>query len=57
MVKQKIKVREFCSAQDILRSLSNAWSDLTLEDIQRVFLEWMDNLTWVIENDREYFAK
>jgi transposase len=57
MVKQKIKDREFCSAQEILRSLSDAWSDVTFEDIQRVFLEWMDRLTWVIENDGEYFPK
>jgi hypothetical protein len=57
MVKQKIKDREFYSAQDILRSLSDGWSDLTFEDIQRVFLEWMDRLTWVIENDREQFSK
>jgi hypothetical protein len=55
MVKEKIKDREFCSAHEILRSLSETWCDLTLEDIQRVFLEWMDRLTWVIENDGEYF--
>jgi hypothetical protein len=57
MVQQKIKDHEFCSAQDILRSLSHARSDLTFEDIQRVFLEWMDCLTWVIENNGEYFPK
>jgi histone-lysine N-methyltransferase SETMAR len=57
MVKQKMKDREFCSAQEMLRGLSDAWSDLTLEDIQRVFLEWMDRLTWVIENDGEYFPQ
>jgi hypothetical protein len=57
MVKQKIKYREFCSAQDILRNLSDAWSDLTFEDIQRVFLGWMDRLTWVIMNDGEYLPK
>jgi hypothetical protein len=57
MVQEKIKDREFSSAQEILRSLSDAWSDLTLEDIQRVFLEWTDRLTWVIENDGEYFPK
>jgi hypothetical protein len=39
MVKQNIKDREFCSAQEIVRSLPDVWSDLTLEDIQRVFLE------------------
>jgi histone-lysine N-methyltransferase SETMAR len=33
MVKQKIEDREFRSAQEMLRSLSDAWSDLTLEDI------------------------
>jgi hypothetical protein len=42
MVKQKIKDREVCSTQEMLRSLSDAWSDLTFEDIQHVFLEWMD---------------
>jgi histone-lysine N-methyltransferase SETMAR len=57
MVKQKTKDREFCSAQEILRSLSDVWSDLTLEDIQRVFLEWMDRLTCVIKVDGEYFPR
>jgi hypothetical protein len=57
MVKEKIKDRDFCSAQDILRSLSDARSDLTFENIQRVFLKWMDRLTWVIENDGEYFPQ
>jgi hypothetical protein len=57
MVKQKIKDREFCSAQEILRSVSDAWRDLTFQDIQRVFLEWMNRLTWVIKNDGEYFPK
>jgi histone-lysine N-methyltransferase SETMAR len=42
MVKQKIKDCEFCSSQEILRSLSDGWSAVTLEDIQRVFLEWME---------------
>jgi hypothetical protein len=57
MVKQKIKDREFCSTQEIVRSLSDAWSDLTFEDIQRVFFEWMDRLTCVIENNGGYFPK
>jgi hypothetical protein len=57
LVKQKTKDREFCSAQGILSSLSDAWSYLTFEDIQRLLLEWMDRLTWVIENDGEYFPQ
>jgi hypothetical protein len=57
MVKQKIKDRELCSAQEALRSLSDTWSHLSFEDIQRMFLEWMDHLTWAIENDGEYFRQ
>jgi hypothetical protein len=45
MVKKTIKDREFCSMKEIVRSLSDAWSDLSVEDIQQVFLEWMDRLT------------
>jgi hypothetical protein len=39
MVKEKIKDREFCSAQQIVRSLSDAWNDAPLEGIHRVFVE------------------
>jgi hypothetical protein len=45
MLKKKIKDRKFCSAQEIVRGLSDARNDLTLEDIQRVFLERTDHLT------------
>jgi hypothetical protein len=57
MAKETIKDREFCSAQEMLSSFSHAWNDLTAEDIRRVFPEWMDRFTWVIENDGEYFPK
>jgi histone-lysine N-methyltransferase SETMAR len=39
MAQEKVKDREFCLAQEMSRSLSAAWSALTFEDIQRVFLE------------------
>jgi histone-lysine N-methyltransferase SETMAR len=57
MVKEQIKDREFCSAQEIVRSFSDVWSDLISEKIQPVFLKWMDRLTWVIKNNGEYFPK
>jgi hypothetical protein len=57
MIKEKIKDCDFCSAQEILSSLSDAWNDVAVENIHRVFLEWMDYLTWVIENDGEYFPE
>jgi hypothetical protein len=54
-VRQKIEDLEFRSVQDIVRSFSDAWSDLTLEDIQSVLLKWLDRLTRIIEADGEYF--
>jgi histone-lysine N-methyltransferase SETMAR len=45
MVREKINDREFDSAQEILSSLSDAQNDLTVEEIQRLFLEWRDHLT------------
>jgi hypothetical protein len=41
MTKEKMKDREFFSAQESLSRLSDAWNDLTVEDIQRVFFEWI----------------
>jgi hypothetical protein len=40
MAKEKMKDREFRTIQDILRRLTETWSDLTFEDIQSVFREW-----------------
>jgi hypothetical protein len=57
MAKEKINDRELHSAQEIFSHLSDPWNDLTFEDIQRVFLEWMDRLIWVIVNDGEHFPK
>jgi hypothetical protein len=30
---------------------------MTFEEVQAVFLEWMNRLSWVIENKGEYFIK
>jgi hypothetical protein len=30
------------------------WNDLTFADVQRVFQEWMERLTWVIGNNGEH---
>jgi hypothetical protein len=47
--------REFQSQQVILNAIAKIWDDLTFEDVQRVFQEWMEGLTWVIGNNGEYY--
>jgi hypothetical protein len=54
MLKQKMKDREFQSQQAIVSTVAKMWNDLTFADIQCVFQEWVEHLTWVIGNIGEY---
>jgi hypothetical protein len=57
MAEEKMKDREFRTAQDILRCLTEIWNDLTFEDFRPVFHEWQIRLNWVMENHGEYYFK
>jgi hypothetical protein len=54
MLEHNMKDREFQSQQAILSAIAKIWNDLTFADVQRVFQEWMERLTWVIGNNGEY---
>jgi hypothetical protein len=41
----------FIARQDFV---SNCWSEVTLDEVQLVFHEWMRPLEWVCEHDGEY---
>jgi hypothetical protein len=53
-IKHNMKDREFQSQQEILSAVAKLWNDLTFADVQRVFQEWMERLTWVVGNNGEY---
>jgi hypothetical protein len=55
MLKHKMKDRAFPSHQAILSAVANMWNDLTFADVQRVFQEWTESLTWVIGNNGYYY--
>jgi hypothetical protein len=55
ILEHKMKDREFQSQQAILSSLAKMWNDLSFADVQSVFQEWMERLTWVIGNNGEYY--
>jgi hypothetical protein len=55
ILKHNMKDQEFQNQQAILNAIAKIWDDLTFEDIQGVFQEWMERLTWVIGNNREYY--
>jgi histone-lysine N-methyltransferase SETMAR len=53
-LKHKMRDQEFRGQQGILNAIVTIWNDLTFEDVQRVFHEWMERLAWVIGNNGEY---
>jgi hypothetical protein len=52
-----MKDRDFHSQDEIEEAITVAWNDLTFEDVQSVFYDWMRRLVWVIEHEREYILE
>jgi hypothetical protein len=44
----------FRNANEFDDFVCNIWSEVTLEEVQLVFHEWMRRLEWVSQHDREY---
>jgi hypothetical protein len=47
----------FNFTEQIASMVAKFWYDLTFEDVQRVFEEWIPHLEWVTANRREDFIK
>jgi histone-lysine N-methyltransferase SETMAR len=56
-LKEKLKDRQLRGVQSLHQAIPDLWDELTFEDAQAVFLEWMNCLSWVIENKGEYFIR
>jgi histone-lysine N-methyltransferase SETMAR len=50
----EVKERVFQSEEQILAAITENWNEITFEDIQRVFLNWIECLIWVIAKSGEY---
>jgi hypothetical protein len=57
MLKQILGGREFSSSDEIEDTIAHVWDDLTLDDVQIVFRDWVRALVWVAENDGEYISE
>jgi hypothetical protein len=51
------KDRAFHSHDESEEVISAAWNNLTFEDIQRIFYDWMRRLAGVIEHEGEYILE
>jgi hypothetical protein len=57
MLKWILRGREFSSSDEIEDAIAQGWNDLSFEDVQSVFQDWIRRLVWVAENDGEYIRE
>jgi hypothetical protein len=57
MLKGILKDREFHSHDKIEEATPMAWNDLTFNEVQSVFHNWMNRLRWATENGGEYIIE
>jgi hypothetical protein len=55
--KQAIHDEVFDNADQITQRLHSILDQVTFEDLQRVFVNWMERLSWVVEHDGAYFQE
>jgi len=54
-LKHRMTDRQLQSPKEILDAVTELWDEVTFEELQNVFLAWMERLQWVIQNSGEYF--
>jgi transposase len=53
ILKEKMKDRVFRSEEQNLGTITKSWNELTFEEIQRVFQNWMEHVIRVTANSGE----
>jgi hypothetical protein len=57
MLKRVLKDREFNSSGEIKEAITNIWAELTFDQVQSVFYNWMSHLAWIVENGGEHMIE
>jgi hypothetical protein len=57
MLKQILRGRELSSSDEIDDAIVQVWNDLTFDEVQTVFRNWIWRLVWVSENDGEHIGE
>jgi hypothetical protein len=55
--KQAIQDEGRDNADQVMQRLHSIFDHVTFENLQRVFLNWMERLSWVVEHDGAYFQE
>jgi hypothetical protein len=57
ILEQILRDQEFSSCDEIDDSIAQVWNELTFDDVQSVFRDWIRRLASVVENDGEYIRE
>jgi hypothetical protein len=56
-LKEKLKESELSTLDGIIEAITTIWNDVTFEELQSMFSEWIQRVTLVIEHGEEYYNK
>jgi hypothetical protein len=56
MLKQKTQDRVFDATEEILTAIRNVWSEVTFEDLQSVFFDWIQRVGYAFGHEVEYYV-
>jgi hypothetical protein len=51
MLRQKIQDRVFDTTEEILMAIRKVWCEVTFEDTESVFFDWIRRVEYVIEHE------
>jgi uncharacterized protein with WD repeat len=54
---QAIQNEVYDNADQLMRHSHSVFDQVSFEDLQLVFLNWMERLSWVVEHDSAYFQE
>jgi hypothetical protein len=57
MFKEVSKDHELNSGNEIEEVITKVWDELTFDEVQTVFHDWMSRLAWVVENGGRYIIE
>jgi hypothetical protein len=54
-LKEKLKEQELSTPEQMIEAITVLWEVITFDELQSVFLKWIQRLIWFIANSGEYF--
>jgi hypothetical protein len=51
-LKENLKEQELPTSDEIIEVITTIWNDVTFEELESVFSEWIQQVTWIIEHER-----